>query len=332
MINTYLFDTELIRLSIVLGVVISLYVYKRYGLTSGGVIVPGYLALFVLQPTYIVATLGLSTATYFVVHKQLRPRFMLWGRKLFESEIVVALTFQIIWVGILALITPSVPAISLLYGVGFLLPGIIAHDMGRQGVSKTLAVTLGCAITVFGLITIIGGMRDLFGLSPALTSDQIAQAASGFAYPVRYLMVGICVSVIATILLYRGPFMGSLRTGGFVTAAYLALFLNRPLDLLAIVIGSVITYLVVSKILMQQAILFGRSKVAAMVLVGMITTWLIEFILNLAVGYTPWYGFNAIAPMIVALLANDAQRQGPKRTLIGGAIATIIVFLTLVWV
>ena len=135
--HNYLFDAELVRLSIIFGVVISLWVYNKYGVTTGGTIVPGYLALFVLRPTQIVTTLALATATYVIVQKQLRPRWMLWGRKLFESEIVVALFFQLIWVGVITLMTPYAPQITLLYGIGFLLPGIIAHDMGRQGYQRT---------------------------------------------------------------------------------------------------------------------------------------------------------------------------------------------------
>ncbi len=69
-----------------------------------------------------------------------------------------------------------------------------------------------------------------------------------------------------------------------------------------------------------------------MVLVGMIVTWASELILHQAVGYLPWNGFNVIAPMIIALLANTTQRQGLKRTVAGAGLATMVVFLTLHWV
>lgn len=329
--HDYLFDAELVRLSILIGVVVSLLVYNRYGVTTGGTVVPGYLALFVLQPTQIVSTLALATATYMVVHKQLRPRFMLWGRKLFESEILVALFLQMLWVAGLMLLTPHAPQLSLLYGIGFLLPGIIAHDMGRQGAENTIFATVACAITVFSLVTIIGGVRDLFGLPISMTGSSLV-ALESFAYSSDLLLVGVCISVLATVFLYhRSHFFETLRTGGFITAAYLALVLNRPLDLLFIVVCSSVTYLIVTQILMKMTILFGRTKVAAMILMAMLTTWSVELILWHSLGYIPWAGFNAIAPMIIALLANDAQRQGPKRTFIGATSATLIVFLVLHW-
>ena len=78
---------------------------------------------------------------------------------------------------------------------------------------------------------------------------------------------------------------------------------------------------------MQWTILFGRTKVAAMVLTGMAVTWIAEFLLHLSgIGYVPWAGFNVISPVIVALLANDTQRQGVRSVVIGTTISTLVVF------
>ena len=327
----YGFDTELVRLSLILGVVVGLFVYQRFGVTVGGAIVPGYLALFVTQPSHIVATLCLATATYFTVQKGFRPRLMLWGRRLFEYEIITALFLQMLWLAILFWVTPQVPELVLLYGIGFLLPGIIAHDMGRQGLTKTTAVTVIAAVAVFCLVIIVSGLRELLGLSGAVTAN-IPPMVSELAYDVDLLIIGVGLSVCVTVLLYRTWFFGSLRTGGFITAAYLALFVNRPLDLLFVAVSACITYLVVTKVLMSKAILFGRSKLAAMVLTGMLVAWSGELLLYYIFGYLPWPGFHAITPMIIALLANDAQRQGPTRTMIGTVIATTVVFLVLHWV
>jgi len=69
---------------------------------------------------------------------------------------------------------------------------------------------------------------------------------------------------------------------------------------------------------------------AVMFLTGMAVTWAAEIIVFISgIEYTPWIGFTAITPTIVALLANDAERQGPKRTIIGVVTATVIVFVTM---
>jgi hypothetical protein len=91
-----------------------------------------------------------------------------------------------------------------------------------------------------------------------------------------------------------------------------------------------VTYVVVTQILMKQAILFGRSKMAMMFLTGLVVTWLGEISLALSgIDYVPWIGFGAIVPTIAALLANDAERQGPWRTLLGAAAATLFVLVVI---
>ena len=58
--HEYAYDTELVRLAILLGVVVSMLFYDRYGVTTGGAVVPGYLALFVSRPSHIVVTVVMA--------------------------------------------------------------------------------------------------------------------------------------------------------------------------------------------------------------------------------------------------------------------------------
>jgi poly-gamma-glutamate biosynthesis protein PgsC/CapC len=332
--HDYLYDVEIVRIALVLGIVVSILFYNKYGVTTGGAVVPGYLALFIPAPGYVFMTLLMATITYWIVQNYLRPRLMLWGRRLFEAEILVALALQGLWLGILFLFTPNMYQLSLLYGIGFLIPGIIAHDMGRQRVSATIQAAVICAFIVFGVITLIGAVRDLAGLPTSLLPP--VYQAQAYAYPIEWLLLGITVGVLLSIALYhlnifqRVLLVNALRTGGFITAGYLALFVNRPADLLFVIVCSGITYLIVTRYLMKKAILFGRSKMAAMFFTGFIVTSLAEVAIAVSgVNYVPWAGFTAITPAIVALLANDAQRQGPQRTFIGVGIATVAVFIVM---
>ncbi|HSJ58282.1 MAG TPA: poly-gamma-glutamate biosynthesis protein PgsC/CapC [Anaerolineae bacterium] len=335
--HEYIFDAELVRLALAFGVVISMLFYEQYGVTTGGIIVPGYLALFVTRPTHIAATLVIAVAIYWLVQKRLRPRWMLWGRRLFETEILVALIFQGAWLAALFALAPAEGGLALLYSVGFLLPGIVAHDMGRQGVRTTLVAAAGSALVVFGLITLVGALRDIWGLPTGAIGLLPPSAAEPLAYPETWLLVGVVVSVLASIVLHRrGLFhralvTDSLRTGGFVTGAYLALFANKPADLGFVLLCTTLTYLIVTQVLMKQAILFGRTKLAAMFLTGIVVTWLGEIAIGWSgIDYVPWYGFNAIVPTVAALLANDAERQGPWRTLAGAIVSTLLVLVAVV--
>ncbi|MCB0158957.1 MAG: poly-gamma-glutamate biosynthesis protein PgsC/CapC [Caldilineaceae bacterium] len=333
--HNYAFDTELARLAIALGVAASMIYYERFGVTTGGVIIPGYLALFVTQPSQIVVTLLVGMATFWIVQRILRPRLMLWGRRLYEAEVLTALVIQLIWGLVLMSVAPLAPAILALYGIGFVLPGIVAHDMGRQGVRATITAAVICALAVFGLVVVVESLRSLWSIPAWQTAPAVTSRMQRFAYPVEWLPVGVTLSVVVSMMLYHqvplfqgGLLPESLRAGGVVTAGYLALFMLRPLDLLFVTVSSLLTYVIVTQVFMRWTILFGRSKVAAMFLTALLITWLLELAIGATgVGYIPWRGFNIIVPTVVALLANDSQRQGLRRTVIGTVMATVAVFV-----
>lgn len=332
----YAFDTELVRIALILGIITSMLFYNRYGVTTGGAIVPGYLALFMPHPTQIITTLLVAIATYQLVQRWLRPRFMLWGRRLFETEIIVALALQTLIYAILFFAVSYDPRLAMLYGIGFVLPGVIAHDMGRQKAGVTIVAGIICSLVVFGIVTLIEAIRDIFGLYVPIGDVALRTRELSYAYSPDWLLFGIGVSVLSSIELFHTDilphhvFNRSLRRGGFVTAGYLALFVFQPLNILFVVVCAGITYLIVTRVLMRHAILFGRAKLSAMFLTGTTVTWAAELLLHAAgVGFVPWLGFNAIAPTIVSLLANDAERQGPARTLLGATISTVVVFIVM---
>lgn len=329
----YIFDAELVRLAIILSAVISLFVYERYGIAGGGTIVAGYLALFITQPTHIAVTLGIALATYWLVHKYLRPRLMLWGRRLFEAEILIALGLNSLWFLLLWYLSALTPDAALFYGIGFLLPGVMAHDMGRQGPFKTMRIVLYNALVIFGILLLVSALRDLAGIGASSIGDFVVLAQPTYSYPVEWLIIAVNISVFVNIYLYhrwgiKEPLADdAVRTGGFVTAAYLALFLGKPADIAIIVVSSLLTYGFVVYFLMPRTLLFGRSKLCAMFTTAFVITALVEWA---AVGFGmdigAVLGFNAIVPTLVALLANDAQRQGLRRTLAGAAMSTATIF------
>jgi len=68
-----------------------------------------------------------------------------------------------------------------------------------------------------------------------------------------------------------------------------------------------------------------------MVLTALVFIWGFEV---LTAQYThnafiPFAGFSIISPMIAALIANDGERQGLRKTFLGVSITTFIVFVAI---
>jgi poly-gamma-glutamate biosynthesis protein PgsC/CapC len=318
----YSISNELARLTIILGIVVSTIIYKRTGLTLGGVIVCGYLALFIGQPLHIIVTLAIAYITYQIVYKVLQKRFMLNGRKLFEIEILVGLVFQVLWIIVIRLFRTNNIDMTILYGIGFVLPGVIAHDMGRQGAKNTIgSILLGVSIValiIFPLSAIEELLPNLFlrTSSPLLRTQPYT-----YTYPIQLLPIGIIVSVFLDLLAYS---KFKMRSGGFVTAAYLALFAARPLDLVFVIVASILTLIFVQLLTSQMVLAFGRTKLGMMILSGVVISWLLEImIINLTHGqFVPWSGFVIIMPTIASLMANDIAREGAYPTVVTTSLAT----------
>jgi poly-gamma-glutamate biosynthesis protein PgsC/CapC len=325
----YSVSNELARLTIILGIVVSTIIYKRSGLTLGGVIVCGYLALFVNQPAHILATLAIAYITNQVVYKILQTRFMLNGRSLFEVEILVGLVFQVLWIILIRLAGFYDVNLAFLYGIGFVLPGVIAHDMGRQGPKNTLgSIALGVSIVALIIYPLSAVEELLPGLLIHTSSPLLRPQPYEYAYPIQLLPFGIIVSVIIDLSAYSKFRM---RSGGFVTAAYLALFIVRPFDLVFLIVASLLTFIFVQILTFRFVLAFGRTKLGIMILAGMVISWVLEIaIINLTQGqFVPWSGFVIIMPTIAALIANDFAREGPYPTFVTTSVASLGVWLAM---
>ncbi len=133
------------QIAVVLSVVLGFLSYEFLGLASGGLISAGYLSLFVTSPWRIVATLVLAVLIHFLV-KLLDQVVFLYGRRRFMACILLSVVLS--W-GILRLFTTVfIPSVDLRI-VGYLIPGLIANDMQRQGIFRTLAVVLLNTVLVF---------------------------------------------------------------------------------------------------------------------------------------------------------------------------------------
>jgi poly-gamma-glutamate biosynthesis protein PgsC/CapC len=137
-----------------LGLVISLIFSETLGLAAGGMVVPGYLALMMHKPLRIVGTLLVGLLTLGVL--RLLSRYMLiFGRRRIVVAVLVGFTFGALSRDQLLLQYHEVPID--LRTIGFVIPGLIANWMDRQGVLPTLCVMTTTAVLVRLLLMILSG-------------------------------------------------------------------------------------------------------------------------------------------------------------------------------
>lgn len=137
---------------IVLGVIAGIIFYELTEISPGGVIVPGYIALFLDNPVRIVLTVCVSAGA-FVLVRILSKHAILYGKRKFAVFILAGFMLRHMLGAFI-----SVTEIPLSAGlvIGYLVPGIIAQEMDRQGLVKTLASMLIVALMVKLMVMLPG--------------------------------------------------------------------------------------------------------------------------------------------------------------------------------
>ncbi len=133
---------------IILGIICSIIYYEITEISPGGIIVPGYLALFLNQPARILMTIAISLIVLFTV-QFLSKYTILYGKRKFAIMIIVSFILRyFIGKGMDLFDLPVTTALI----IGYLIPGIIAKDMDNQGIVKTISSMLVVTITLKFLI------------------------------------------------------------------------------------------------------------------------------------------------------------------------------------
>lgn len=167
-------DLNLLSLSIGIGLVVSLLFSEFFGLAAGGLVVPGYIALYLHRPFDILLTLAAALLTFFLV--RVASTFVIvYGRRRTVLMILVGYAMGALMNGAVGAGLESVESMPGVVGadrppvappglggasplmepqllelgvIGFIVPGLIAIWLDRQGVLPTLAALITSAVVV----------------------------------------------------------------------------------------------------------------------------------------------------------------------------------------
>lgn len=136
-------------IALLVGLLLSLAVEEFFGISSGGVIVAGYLSMVCDDWLSLLVVLLISLLTYLIVEFIL-PRFiLLFGKRKFVACILVALVFKLL----ADFFVPALPFATLAFrGLGVITPGLIAHTTIKQGVHITIPAVLVVTYLTFFIV------------------------------------------------------------------------------------------------------------------------------------------------------------------------------------
>ena len=133
--------------TLLIGLVLALLWTEITDVSPGGLIVPGYFALYLDEPLRAAATLAVALLTW-AAYKVLARRLILFGRRRFVLTVLVGAVLAQAWL----VISPGLFAAPAgLRVIGLIIPGILASSLARQKAGPTLASLAAVSTLTFAV-------------------------------------------------------------------------------------------------------------------------------------------------------------------------------------
>lgn len=120
--------------ALIIGLIIGIIFYEKFDLSPGGVVTPGYFALYISNPERILITVIIALLVWLTL-EFLVKRFILYGRRRFLLALLLGFLFKLF---IEAFLQPKIELPVELISIGYIIPGLIANEMVRQKPIKTV--------------------------------------------------------------------------------------------------------------------------------------------------------------------------------------------------
>jgi poly-gamma-glutamate biosynthesis protein PgsC/CapC len=194
---------NLLALAIGVGLLLTLLVTEAFGIAAGGLVVPGYMALKLMQPVNFVITILVAMATFAVI-RVLSSFTVIYGRRMTGVTILTAyligallelavgggVAFEIAPDGALLVEGDSAvdalnqqlvdPVFVELGVIGYIIPGLIALWFNRQGVLPTISALLITSVLVrLALIALVPDAMMAYESSEISFADLISRLIQG---------------------------------------------------------------------------------------------------------------------------------------------------------
>ena len=144
---------ELLSLFIGCGLIVSMLFSELFGLAAGGLVVPGYFALYLDRPVAVATTLAVALASFTLV-KVVSGFSIIYGRRRTVLCIIVAF---ILGFGVRYLFGGQLEGHLEMAVIGYIIPGLVAIWMDRQGWVETICSLVTASVIVRLIMILVTG-------------------------------------------------------------------------------------------------------------------------------------------------------------------------------
>lgn len=147
---------------IIFGIILSIIFYEITEISPGGLIVPAYVAFYINDPQRIAITIIAGILTFLIV-KFISDHTIIYGRRKFAMCIMISFVIRLL-VKYFNIYIVNEYEVYILGGsiIGVIIPGIIAQEIDRHGVIRTVSSLMILSIFIKAVVEVIykaGGMN-----------------------------------------------------------------------------------------------------------------------------------------------------------------------------
>ena len=135
-----------------IGMVLSLFLTETLGVTAGGIIVPGYIAMNLDSPSRLIVTFGISLIVYLII-KVLSNFILIYGKRRLVLTLLLGFFLGYFMRSENNILSGLMDMDFIV--IGNIIPGLIANWMDRQGVLRTIfTVLITAGVTKLFIMTL----------------------------------------------------------------------------------------------------------------------------------------------------------------------------------
>lgn len=302
---------DLVRLTFLAGAIMALFYKKKFGVTPGGIIVPGILAglIFTSLPAFLLV-LALSVACW-IIYNYTFGRFALTRR--WASLITISMSVVLGLATMISLNALHLFSQELL--LSLVVPGLIAISARKYGMGRVMVGALSVTALAYGV-----GWLLALSIPYEVLTYMTVRLGSYTPLSLDNYYLAFLVSLATAILVY---YKWGIRGGGYLIAPFVAaVTFSSPIQALLLGVGVALSYLAV-RLMLKYTLIIGLERFVFSLVCGYIAVTLIDLLAAAIVipGYRP-------APLVliiaIAVFTNDLSLQPFKTTMKHGFSPSLI--------
>ncbi|MBM9578413.1 poly-gamma-glutamate biosynthesis protein PgsC [Leptospira sp. 201903070] len=146
---------EILTLSIGIGIFLGFFLWEKTGLYPGGWVVPGYIALSLLQPWTLFFLFASSLLT-FGIYRIVEGSFLSFGQRKIVLLLLLSILISLCLQEMEQLYFGSIRDLEFRW-IGHIVPGLLAISAEKQGLLRTISATILCSSLVRLLLILLLG-------------------------------------------------------------------------------------------------------------------------------------------------------------------------------